>query len=81
MTSSFRNTIRSALAGPALLREHWRSGVAWNPLSARMAQDPHPAYAAMRERDPVHRSLLAKAWLFTRHADIDAILRDHRRGV
>ncbi len=79
MTYSPRDTIRSALASPVLLRERWRSGVAWNPLSARMAQDPYPAYAAMRERDPVHRSLLANAWLFTRHADVDAILRDHRR--
>ena len=79
MTSSLRNAVRSALAAPVLLRERRRSGVAWNPLSARMAQDPYPAYAAMRERGPVHRSLLAGAWLFTRHADIDAILRDHRR--
>ena len=79
MTSSLRNTVRSALAAPVLLRERRLSGVAWNPLSARMAQDPYPAYAAMRERGPVHRSLLAGAWLFTRHADIDAILRDHRR--
>ena len=44
-----------------------------------MAQDPYPVYARMRERDPVHRSRLANAWLFTRHADVDAILRDHRR--
>ena len=77
--SSLRDTVRLALAEPVLLRERWRSGVAWNPLSAGMAQDPYPAYAAMRERDPVHRSLLANAWLFTRHADVDAILRDHRR--
>ena len=62
-----------------LLRERRRSGIAWNPLSARIAQDPYPVYAAMRRRGPVHHSLLAKAWLFTRHADIDAILRDHRR--
>ena len=32
----------------------------------------------MRRRDPVHRSRLMNAWLFTRHADADAILRDHR---
>ena len=31
-----------------------------------------------RTRDPVHRSRLLKAWLFTRHSDVDAILRDHR---
>ena len=27
----------------------------------------------------MHRSRLMNAWLFTRHADVDAILRDHRR--
>ena len=53
--------------------------MAYNPLLARMAQDPYPGYAALRARAPVHRSRLLKAWLFTRYADVDAILRDHRR--
>ena len=66
------------LALAATAGERWRTGVAWNPLSDRMAQDPYPVYAALRERDPVHRSRLANAWLFSRHADADAILRDHR---
>ena len=70
--------IRSALAAAAALGERWRSGVAYNPLSERVAQDPYPAYAALRERDPVHRSRLLNAWLFSRHADADAVLRDHR---
>ena len=38
--------VRAVLPG-----EGWRSGVAWNPLSDRMAQDPCPAYATLRERD------------------------------
>ena len=33
---------------------------------------------ALRARDPVHRSRLLKAWLFTRHGDVAAILSDHR---
>lgn len=72
-------TIRSAIASVALLPERWQSGVAYNPLSARMAQDPYPVYATLRARSPVHRSRLMNSWLFTRHADVDAILRDHRR--
>ena len=72
-------TLRFAIASAALLRERWHSGVAYNPLSARMAQDPYPVYATLRARSPVHRSRLMNAWLFTRHADVDAILRDHRR--
>ena len=44
-----------------------------------MAQDPYPFSAALRERDPVHRSPLMNTWMFTRHAAVDAILRDHGR--
>ena len=76
---SVREAIRSAVAGAMALRERWHSGVSYNPLSARTAQDPYPVYAALRARAPVHRSTLLNAWLFTRHADVDAILRDHRR--
>ncbi len=71
--------IRSAVANAVLLRERWQSGVAYNPLSAQMAQDPYPVYAALRARAPVHRSRLFNAWLFTRYADVEAILRDHQR--
>ncbi len=78
MTSSLSEAIRSVMAGAMLLRERWQSGVAYNPLSARMAQDPYPVFAALRDRDPVHRSRLINAWLFTRYSDVDAILRDHR---
>ena len=73
-----REAIRSVLAHAIVAGERWRSGVAYNPLSARMAQDPYPVYETMRRRDPVHRSRLMNAWLFTRHADADAILRDQR---
>ena len=79
MMAAMRKAIRSVLAGAVLARERWQSGAVYNPLSAGMAQDPYPFYAALRERDPVHRSRLVNAWVFTRHADIDAILRDHRR--
>ena len=65
-------------AHAAAARERWRTGVAYNPLSDRMAQDPYPVYAAMHRLSPVHRSRLMNSWLFARHADVDAILRDHR---
>ena len=55
------------------------SGVSYNPLSPRTAQDPYPVYAALRARDPVHGSRLLNAWLVTRHRDVDAVLQDHRR--
>ena len=76
---SIQKAIRSVVVGAMLARERWQSGVVYNPLSKQTAQDPYPVYAALRERDPVHRSALMNAWMFSRHADIDTILRDHRR--
>ena len=76
---SIRDAVRAVLAHTAVAGERWRTGVAYNPCSARMAEDPYPCYAALRARAPVHRSRLMNAWLVTRHADADAILRDHRR--
>ena len=79
MTHAIRRAIRTVAARTMLMRERWESGVAYNPLSSGTVQNPYPLYAALRERDPVHRSRLMHAWVFTRHADVDAILRDHRR--
>ena len=75
---AMRDAIRSVAVGTLLMRERWQSGVSYNPLSAEMAQDPYPTYAKLRGRDPVHRSRLMDAWVFSRFADVDAILRDHR---
>ncbi len=76
--ASLGEAMRSAVVGTVLLRERWRDGVAYNPFSARMAQDPYPFYAELRARGQVHRSRLLNAWMFTRHGDVDAIMRDHR---
>ena len=75
---AMRNVVRKAAVAALLLRERFESGVSYNPLSAGMAQDPYPTYARLRARDPVHRSRLMDAWIFSRFADADAILRDHR---
>ena len=76
---SFGEAVRSVGAVAQTLRERMHSGVSYNPLSPRTAQDPYPVYAALRARDPVHRSRLLNAWLVTRYRDIDAVLQDHRR--
>ena len=73
-----RKAIRSAAINAVLIRERLESGVAYNPLSSRVTQDPYPVYAKLRARDPVHRSRLFNGWVFTRHAVVDAILRNHR---
>ena len=79
MTFQVFEALRSAAVDLLLLPERRRSGVAYNPLAPRTAQDPYPAYAELRTRAPVHRSRLLRSWVFTRHADVNAILRDHRR--
>ncbi len=75
---SVGDAVRAPVISAIVGLERLRTGVAYNPLSARTIRDPYPAYAALRARAPVHRSRLLRSWVFTRHADVDAILRDHR---
>jgi pimeloyl-[acyl-carrier protein] synthase len=51
----------------------------FSPLDPAFVDDPHSVYAALRERDPVHRSP-SGAWVLTRHEDIAAALADPRFG-
>src|SRR5204863_329031 len=62
-----------------LVREWWQSGVAYNPLSPRVYLNPYPKYAELRAKAPLHWSPLLEAWVATRYADVDAILRDQKR--
>ena len=62
-----------------LLKERMKSGVVWNPLDDDYHQRPVETYERLRTQDPVHFSELINAWIFTRHEDCDAILRDHKR--
>jgi cytochrome P450 len=49
----------------------------WDPFDPAWARDPYPVYRALRESNPVHRSPFG-FWVFTRHADCLAMLRDKR---
>ncbi len=49
----------------------------WDPFDPAWARDPYPVYATLREQSPVHRSPFG-FWVFTRHADCLAVLRDKR---
>jgi cytochrome P450 len=49
----------------------------WDPFDPAWARDPYPVYAALRHSNPVHRSPFG-FWVFTRHADCLAMLRDKR---
>ena len=79
MTSQVAGRLRSAMVEFLLLPERRRNGFAYNPLAPRTVQDPYPSYAELRARAPVHRSRLLRGWVFTRHADVNAILGNHRR--
>ncbi|GAF43318.1 cytochrome P450 [Rhodococcus wratislaviensis] len=45
----------------------------FNPFSADVRGDPYPVYRQLREM-PVHKTL--GMWVLTRHADVQAVLRD-----
>ena len=49
----------------------------WDPYDPAWVEDPYGVYAELRRRNPVHRNALG-FWVFTRHADCLAILRDKR---
>lgn len=51
----------------------------FNPLSPDFIRDPYPAYARLRETDPMFLTPL-KAYLASRNADVTSILRDRRFG-
>ena len=77
--ADLRWTLRSLVLDALAMPEYWRNGVTYNPLATRVVQDPYPTYARLRSRSPVHRSRVLDAWVFTRYADVEAILRDYRR--
>ena len=62
-----------------MVRERLESGVAFNFFARRLLADPYPIYRKLRDKDPVHRSRLIKGYIVSRHADVDAVLRDFRR--
>ncbi|GAB7042360.1 MULTISPECIES: cytochrome P450 [Catenuloplanes] len=47
----------------------------YDPLGAH-AEDPYPFYAEARRREPVFYSPRVDAWLVTRFADVEAVLKD-----
>ncbi len=49
-------------------------------VDAAFLANPYPTYRALREAGPLHWSeeFFGGAWLLTRHADVEAVLRDPR---
>jgi cytochrome P450 len=49
-------------------------------IDSTFLADPYPAYRALREAGPIHwrEEFFGGAWLVTRHADVELVLRDPR---
>lgn len=78
LRNAFKAAIRSVYIHTRLTEERLRSGVAWWPLAPDFVADPYPAYRRLRDRDPVHYSILTRQFVVSRYADVNRILRDHR---
>ena len=51
----------------------------YNPFDTSTADNPYPAYAALRDHDPVHYTPVLQAWILSRYDHVVAALRDHDR--
>jgi cytochrome P450 len=56
------------------------SPATFDPWSPSFVADPYPAYARLRAEAPVSYFEATDQWLISRHADVDALLRDRRLG-
>ena len=79
LTRVLDTTVRPLVMEFLLAWERIESGVAYNPLSRALRQDPFSFYEELRRKDPVHRMRLQNTWVLTDYADIDMVLRDSRR--
>lgn len=52
----------------------WRD--LFDPFSAELLGEPHPAYRRLREAEPIHWSPPLKSWVMTRVEDVRAVLED-----
>jgi len=52
---------------------------AYDPFSYDVHEDPYPVYAWMREHAPVYRNEERDFWALSRHADVQAALRNPAR--
>lgn len=61
---------------PPAATEPLPTGIGLTALDPAFRENPYPILAALREREPIHRDEQLGRWLFTRHRDVNAILRN-----
>ncbi|MCB0188931.1 MAG: hypothetical protein KDE31_31895, partial [Caldilineaceae bacterium] len=52
----------------------------FDPRRSAVRSNPYPCYAQLRTHDPVHYRPQNDDWIFTRYADLTALLTDKRVG-
>ena len=52
------------------------TGLSLTALDPAFREDPYPILAELRRREPIHHDTQLQRWVFTRHADVNAILKD-----
>lgn len=63
------------------------TGIQLMALDPLFREDPYPILADLRERDPIHHDTELQRFIFTRHDDVEAILKnpdywsDPRKGI
>ena len=71
--------LRPPVMQALLTWERLESGVSYNPVSAKVRENPYATYEQLRRIDPVHRMRLVDAWVLVQYADVNMMLRDQRR--
>jgi cytochrome P450 len=56
------------------------TGTLFRPTDPGFLADPYPTYARLRREVPIGWYEPWRAWIVTRHADVDTLLRDRRLG-
>lgn len=79
MKRLLRQTVRSGAMRMLLVREWLEAGATFNPVSSKLRKNPYTVYRRLREKDPVHRSRLFDGWVLSKHAHVDAVLRDQHQ--
>lgn len=51
-------------------------GIELTPLNDEFRQDPYAIYARLRAESPVHEDTELKRFIYSKHDDVKAILRD-----
>jgi cytochrome P450 len=64
------------VGAPACPVAHTRSPEAFNPFTPQFNRDPHAAYRAAREEQPVFFSPAMNMWVVTRYDDLKTVMKD-----